>query len=132
MYLNFLLLKSCYRQPGEKIHNILIVDYSVLQSNIPVSEVYCLQLSKSSLQTFRSCESRYTWNAIQNNGYLLSSLTEFGANSTTPQPALKQSDQESGRMKVQSNSCVTCLKEGKPSASCLAYNPCSPESSQLL
>lgn len=83
MYLNFVLCKSCYRTPGEMIHKILIVDYSVVLSNIPVSEVYCLQLSESSFQTFRSCESRYTWDVTQNNGHLCS---------TTPQPALKRPD----------------------------------------
>lgn len=132
MYLNFELHKSCYRPPGEKIHRILIVDYSVLQSNIPVSEVCWLQFSKSSFQTSRNRESRHTWGVIQNNGHPPSSLTEFGANTTTPQPAWKSSDQESDRMKVKPNSSITCLKEQTPSAPCLAYNPSSPGWSQPL
>lgn len=130
IYLNFELHKSCYRPPGEKMHRILIVDYSVLQSNTPVAEVCWLQFSKSSFQTSRSCESRHTWGVIQNNGHLPSSLTEFEANSTTPQPAWKSSDRESDRMKVKPNSSITCLKEQMPSASCFAYNSCSPGWSQ--
>lgn len=87
MYLNFELHESCCRPPGEKIHRILIVDDSVLQSKIQVSVVCWLQFSKSSFQTSRSCESRYTSDVIQNNRHLPSTLTEFEANSTTPQPA---------------------------------------------
>lgn len=131
MHLNVEHCKSCYRPPGEKLHRILIVDYSVLQSNIPVSEIHWLQFSKSSFQTCRSCESRYTWGVIQNNGCLPSSL-RVGANSTTPLPAWKSSDWESDRMKVKPNSSVTRLKEWAPSASCLAYNCCSPWWSQPL
>lgn len=109
MYLNFELYESCCRPPGEKIHKILIVDDSVLQATIPVSVICWLQFSKSSFLTSRSCESRYNSDVIQNNRHPPSTLTEFGVNSTTPQPAWKSSDWEFGRMKVKPNSSITKL-----------------------